>query len=121
MVVKTRWGNVPEKSQSGEIWAMNEWFDGDLIIPGAYVTDLLIEPSTQINREYIATVLRIPPNAPDPNRVTSYVDVKIDRMRVLLISLPIAYPYQYLHPFKALVDDSKTVIFNAHGPFLPPP
>ena len=100
---------------------MESWLDGDLVIPGAYVTDLLIEPDTPAAREFIAKALRIPPDAPDPSRVTSYVDVKIDRMRVLLLSVPTIYPYQYLHPFKPLVEDFRTVIFNGHGTFLPPP
>lgn len=97
------------------IFASDEWFSGDLWIPGVYLTDLLIEPDTAANRQFIATSLRIP-----IENTVSYIDVKIDRMRVLILpSLILNYPNQYIHPFSNLLEDNQKVIFSGHGSFVP--
>jgi transglutaminase-like putative cysteine protease len=107
-----------------EIYESSWWPDTDFQLPGVYLTDLKIEPDTLDNRKEIATTLRIPPDSPDPNRVTSYIDILIDRMRVLLITYPIVYKHQYLFLTiikNSLKEDGEDIIFNSHGPFAPPP
>ncbi len=106
---------------SGIVLDSEDWFSGDLILPGTYITDLRIEPDTEANRMFIAEKLRIPRDAPDPNRVTSYVEMLIDINRVGLVSCQLIYPHQYLRPFQPLYNDGVRVKFTGHGPFIPPP
>jgi Transglutaminase-like superfamily len=99
------------------------WPDTDFQFPGVYLTDLQTEPSTLAIRTEIATILRIPPppDPPDPSRVVSYVDVLIDTYRVLLITVPIIYPHQYLYPTfsqDGLREDGDKIIFNRVGPLF---
>ncbi len=101
--------------------SMTGWFEGDLWVPGIYITDLMIEPVTEYNRVQIATILNIPRNGtPDPTRVVAYVDILIDRNRVGLISLPIVYPNQFLYPHIPMWEDGVRIKFTGIGPFLNP-
>ncbi len=106
------------------IWVTNEILAGidrgDLIFLGVYVSDLTIEPVTDYDRLQIATILRMPPppEAPDPSRVTAYVDVMIDRNRVGLISFQIKYPNQYLYPHPVMWNDGVRIKFLGVGPFI---
>ncbi|NVN97592.1 hypothetical protein HXX01_05225, partial [Candidatus Nomurabacteria bacterium] len=102
-----------------------DWIDTDFQFPGVYLTDLKKDPTILDNRIEIATILRIPPppKSPDPERVTSYIDVKIDKMRVLLLTIPILYEHQYLYPTiieSGLMHDGDKIIFDDHGPFVKP-
>ncbi|MBN4054462.1 hypothetical protein JYT87_02000 [Nitrospira defluvii] len=94
-------------------------FGGDLLFPGVYLTDLFIPPDTLEARIFIANTLQIPPDAPDPNRVSSYIDVDIDRHRVAIIHFPALFPHQFLRPFFDLTEDGKKILFVSPGPFAP--
>lgn len=109
-------------------WIMREigtantgWFEGDLWVPGIYITDLTIEPINEDKRIEIATILRIPKGGvPDPTAVTAYVDILIDRNRVGLIYLPFIYPHQYLYPNIPMWEDGVKIKFIGISPFLAP-
>ncbi len=121
----TTYENAPRIWASKYIWETSDWVETDLQFPGVYLTDIKTQPNTLTERIAIASALRIPPppQQPDPTRVTSYIDILIDRLRVLLITAPIIYDNQYLYPTiisGGLREDGNKIIFQDHGSFLPP-
>jgi hypothetical protein len=64
--------------------------------PGAYVTKLFEDPLTMRGR--ISDILNM-----DIAHVETYIDVEIDRNRVLLLDDPLNYPEQYVHPFMPIM------------------
>jgi len=85
------------------------WF-GNLIIPGTYITDLLVNPTSTENREYIAQELRIP-----YDKTEAYVQMKIDVNKVQgLINLVFIFPHQYLYPdyYGPLCHQPPRIIFD---------
>jgi hypothetical protein len=82
-------------------------FDGDLKLPGAYLTDLKIEPDTPKNREFIFETL----NLGDYSKTEAYVDVKVDRLRVFLVNIPFFVPHQYLYYGKPMCEIPNRIEF----------
>jgi transglutaminase-like putative cysteine protease len=82
--------------------------------PGAYVTDLFMDPRVPGNAEYIAATLRM-----DISKVQTYVDVEIDRNRIILLSDLAHFPHQYIYflfPIPLNGIDAKRVGQGPAGP-----
>lgn len=81
---------------------------GDLFLPGVYITDLMIEPDSIVNRQIIFDTLRL--NTFE--KTETYVQMQIDRNRVFLMNLIVRHPRQYLHPFFDLHHNPPRIIFE---------
>jgi hypothetical protein len=80
---------------------------GDLFFPGVYLTDLKLDTATEANRQYIFRILELD----DYSKTETYVDVKIDRLRVFVCNLPIIAPHQYLYPFYPMCEKPERIEF----------
>lgn len=79
---------------------------GDLGLPGAYITDLMLEP-TEANKPIIAAAI-----GKKPEQIETYVQIQIDRNRVFLFNLIVVHPNQYLYPFRPLPHSPPNIIFE---------